>query len=142
MPLSSLLLLSPIAAQNTWHVSGGANALDQAIAAAAPGDVLVVATGVYFPFQLTKGLTIHAPAGATLQGQYPSTPNDVTVTIPAGQEARISGFHFMADAQGKLTFPIPIPADPALRYLSLWFHGIGGSSLPLQAAVPVGGVVR
>jgi hypothetical protein len=48
----------------------------------------------------------------------------------------------VADTQGKLTFPIVIPADPALRHLSLWFHGIGGSSLPLQAAVPVGGVVR
>jgi hypothetical protein len=58
-----------------------------------------------------------------------------------------SPFYFLlgggvADGQGKLTFPVTIPADPALRYLSLWVHGIGGSSLPLQAAVPAGGIVR
>jgi len=93
--LPSLLLLSPSGAQTTRYVSGGGNALDQAIAAAAPGDVLVVAPGVYFPFQLAKGLTIHAPARATLQGQYPSTPQSLSLTIPAGQEARISGFDFL-----------------------------------------------
>ncbi|MCC7066523.1 MAG: hypothetical protein IT456_27265 [Planctomycetes bacterium] len=59
----------------------------------------------------------------------------------APQSAFNAAFGF-ANAQGDLTFSFTLPAVPSFQGLPLWFHGVGGVSLPLQVAAPVGGLVR
>lgn len=48
----------------------------------------------------------------------------------------------VAGANGEATACFAIPAGPGIADLSLWFKGISGVGLPLQASPPVGGIVR
>ncbi|MEZ6035833.1 MAG: hypothetical protein R3F29_00025 [Planctomycetota bacterium] len=48
----------------------------------------------------------------------------------------------LADGNGDADVSIAIPANPAFADLSLWFKGISGLSLPLQASPPIGGIAR
>lgn len=93
--LSALLLAAPARA-GTWIVddSGGADFTDlpAAIAAAAPGDVLIVRDGHYSSFVLEKGLTIVADTGAA--PTLLVSPGEGTAWIrdvPSGQSVVISG---------------------------------------------------
>ncbi len=92
VPVAALALVVAVRAQTYWHVPGGAN-LTQAFAAAAPGDVMLLAPGTYQRFSLTKGLSIVGPAviQAVPAGGAGST---TTVAVPAGQHARLVGLDF------------------------------------------------
>lgn len=47
-----------------------------------------------------------------------------------------------ADGLGRARFDVGIPNDPALTYVTPWFHVVGSSSTPLQISVPTGGMLR
>lgn len=49
---------------------------------------------------------------------------------------------FVADAQGAAGGTWSLPANPGLVGLPVWFHAFAGTSLPLAAAPPAGGVIR
>jgi hypothetical protein len=49
---------------------------------------------------------------------------------------------FVADAQGRASGSWLLPSTPTLVGVSIWFHSFSGTSLPLSAAPPVGGVIR
>lgn len=49
---------------------------------------------------------------------------------------------FVADAQGGAAGAWLLPANPGLVGLPVWFHSFAGTSLPLSAAPPAGGVIR
>lgn len=49
---------------------------------------------------------------------------------------------FVADAQGGAAGAWLLPANPGLVGLPVWFHSFAGTSLPLRAAPPAGGVIR
>ncbi len=66
--LCALCCVGAIAAQNTIVVSGGGDALQQAIDAAAPGDRLEVRAARYHGCRIAKGLTIDCDAGVVLDG--------------------------------------------------------------------------
>lgn len=106
-------LASPLAATAQAPLLVGPSGLPQirdAIAAAVPGDVIVVEPGTYAHFDLTVGVTIRAqvpgtvtvaydpaflPAGCDLlclAGEGPST-----VSLPAGQTAHVVGVGFAAN---------------------------------------------
>lgn len=101
--LSSLPLLAlPLAAQSTLHVGPGQTYADipAAVAAAAPGDRVLVAAGNYSPFDLDKGITIRAdPIGAVVDVILAGTP--IACAVPAGQQAYVEG----------LTLRSPITVD-------------------------------
>lgn len=48
----------------------------------------------------------------------------------------------VSDANGLLPLAFPVPNTPALVHTSFFVQGIAGTTLPLQSAAPVGGVVR
>ncbi|MBK7876863.1 MAG: hypothetical protein IPJ77_14150 [Planctomycetes bacterium] len=84
------LALTPVASANTWVVdaaNGPGSQFDEigvAIAAAAPGDLILVRAGSYSPFVLDKGLTILADAGTDV-------PGTVTVQNVASVRAIVAG---------------------------------------------------
>lgn len=86
----ALLILAPAAFANTFVIDddGGPSVdftdLPPAIAAAAPGDVLLVRAGNYTSFTLSKGILILGAAGAFVGG--PSSVIAVD-SVPAGQIA-------------------------------------------------------
>ena len=83
------------AAQTVWTVTNGAN-LPATIAQAAPGDIVLLATGTTLTaaFTLNKGLTL---IGVTQTAiglfSYPGSPV-TTINIPPGQRARLVGLDF------------------------------------------------
>ncbi len=78
--LASLVLGAAVAAQTTHTVgAGGFATIAAALAAAAPGDVIVVQPGSYGPFQATFGVTIR---GAIPDSVAVDTSN---VSCPTGQ---------------------------------------------------------
>jgi hypothetical protein len=48
----------------------------------------------------------------------------------------------LADAHGDAAATFAIPSGPGIADQELWFKGISGLSLPLQASAPVGGIAR
>jgi hypothetical protein len=102
------LLLGNSAAQavHTVGPTGHAEIAD-AIAAAAPGDLIVVEPGSYLPFAVPIGVRIVAPDGATVTtppGGF-GIPWEHDVHPPAGQQATIVGLEFR-------TNPVYPPAEP------------------------------
>jgi len=90
----SLAVAAAVPAQTVWNVPAGAD-LTQAFAAAAPGDVMLLAPGRYSRFALGKGLTVVGPALI----EAVATPGPIvpsTVTVPTGQAARLIGLDFAA----------------------------------------------
>jgi hypothetical protein len=85
--VAALLLAYPLLAQTV--VFGGGPALQNAITAAAVGDLLVVQAGDYDAVTIDKGLTIHCEPGVRLlSGTQACVQMHV---IPAGQTARWYG---------------------------------------------------
>lgn len=84
------------AAQTTHTVGpGGFPTIGAAIAAAAPGDTVVVGAGVHAPFTLDKGLTLTAAPGALVRvGNLGLLLATTRFAIPAGQRAQVAGIEF------------------------------------------------
>lgn len=107
-PAMLVFAAASLAAQTTHNVGpGGHPQISDAIAAAQPGDLILVQQGSYLPFDLTIGVCILAPAGATvttppggggLPWVHPIQP-------PAGQHAQIVGLTFVTNS----AYP---PAEP------------------------------
>lgn len=88
----------PCLAQATWIVDaaggGSFTAIQPAIAAASPGDRIVVqGAGPYAAFVLDKGLDVEAASGA-------ACVTIEVVGVPAGQSARVAGFGVIQDNNG------------------------------------------
>lgn len=80
-------------AQTVWTVTAW-NGIPSAIAAASPGDVLLLVGGTtYEPFLLDRGLSIRGN-GATIGGGPSSPSGAVVVDIPAGQVAHLDDIRF------------------------------------------------
>ncbi len=116
MPLALVLASAPVVAQQTWVVDAaggpGANFTDvpPAVAAAAPGDTLLIRSGTYTPpIAISKGLTLS-----------PESSGDVAVFSPATLD--IAG--------------LPMGQRCALKSL----HGVGGNPLLLRCADNLGSV--
>ena len=86
-----VLLLTTIAAAQTTHVvSGGGAALQNAINAANPGDILDVMPGTYSEINTAKGVRVMLRAGATVQSSFVALA--VTLSgLPAGQTFVLHG---------------------------------------------------
>ena len=102
------LLCSGLAAQTTLTVGpGGYAQIGDAVAAAQPGDLIVVEPGAYLPFHVPIGVQIVAPDGATITtppggGGLPWSHN---VNPPPGQQVTIAGLTY----QNNTAYP---PAEP------------------------------
>jgi len=99
---SLALAVGTAAAQAIHQVGiGGFATIDAAIAAASPGDVILVASGQHAPFTLEKGLTIRGSLATQIITFGTFQP---TVAIPAGQTAHLTDLQFMSLAcSGHLT---------------------------------------
>jgi hypothetical protein len=99
----TLALLSMTASAGTWIVDddGGPGVdftdIAPAVAAAAPGDTLLILDGIYSTFELDKPLALVAQPGAKVQGGPSCRVRD----LPAGGVISISGLAF-----GGLNWPI------------------------------------
>ena len=92
--LATLLLATTQPAQTTLNVGPGAYAeIADAVAAAQPGDLIVVQPGTYLPFNVSIGLRIVAPSGANVTTP-PGIGGLIDVQPPAGQQATIVGLSF------------------------------------------------
>lgn len=96
-PALALALSSSLLAQRTWIVDAQNGAgtdfpdMPAAIAAAAPGDLVLARPGTYSGFTTNKGLRVVAPARATLLQTV--VGNCLVVSgLPAGQTFSIAGF--------------------------------------------------
>jgi hypothetical protein len=76
--------------------AGGYPNVDAAIAAASPGDVIIVLPGAYSPFTLTKGVTLRPAVPNTVVFGSSAFPAVVTAQIPPGQTGHIHGLRFGA----------------------------------------------
>ena len=86
------LLASIALAQTTHVVSGGGNALQTAINAASPGDILDVLPGSYSAVTVTRGMRISLRAGASIV--VPFSPPSWAISIvalPAGEAFVLEG---------------------------------------------------
>jgi hypothetical protein len=105
---TSFLGVDSLGAQSTLAVGpGGYPQIRDAIAAAQPGDLILVQPGAYLPFHLAIGVRILAPSGATVTTPPggPGIPWVHDVNPPAGQQATIVGLSFV-------TNPSYPPAEP------------------------------
>lgn len=89
-------LAAPVAAASTYVVDddGGPgvdfNSIGAAVAAAVPGDVVLVRPGWYAPFTVTIGISVRADGSpVTLGGPGPGAQ---IAGVPAGQRVVLSGF--------------------------------------------------
>ncbi|MBK8976814.1 MAG: hypothetical protein IPM29_12925 [Planctomycetes bacterium] len=86
-------LTGALAAQTTWIVDAGGGGsfvdLPPAVAAAQPGDLILVRAGVYSPVTVSKGLRIVGDPGATLWSL--SSPLVVVDRLPAGETFVLQG---------------------------------------------------
>lgn len=123
----ALSLASTLAAQRTWVVDSGRlpgydfATIDQAVQAAAPGDVIEVrpAIGGYSAPTINKGIALLALGDVPLFG--PMT----IVGIPAGQSVSVKGFQ-MADTSNFVgSTPIVCQASPGTIHLEA-IKGGGG----------------
>ncbi len=107
------LLATPALGQTVWNVAAGAP-VQPVVDGASPGDIVVLAPGVYEKFDLDKGLTIVGPAtiGTTTQ------PNDLTIDVPPGQMARL--------------VDLTVAADQPLNQLSAGITRIHGGVVSLE----------
>ncbi|MEO6709245.1 MAG: hypothetical protein ABI054_06520 [Planctomycetota bacterium] len=136
----ALLALVSLALCNTWIVDQANGpgtdftSIPPAIAAAAPGDVILVRHGVYAGFALTRGITILG------QGQVEIYPGAVAVSaVPAGEVAAIcnlrasSGFS-MGNCAGTVLLQgldghLLVQASADVRILEANANGLSGSSM-------------
>ncbi|MCA8950570.1 MAG: right-handed parallel beta-helix repeat-containing protein [Planctomycetes bacterium] len=81
-----------LAAQSVLRVGPGQTYADipPAIAAAAPGDLVLVAAGTYSPFTLDKGITLRAdPVGAAVDIGVINQTGAIVCAVPAGQHGHL-----------------------------------------------------
>jgi hypothetical protein len=86
--MAALVCSIPLAAQSTLHTGPGQTFPDiaTAIAAAVPGDLVLVHAGTYAPFTLDRGVTIRAePIGAAVDIYSSTASQNVIAAVPAGQ---------------------------------------------------------
>lgn len=98
--LASVLFASTLAAgltAQTVHLvgPGGFATIQQAVAAAAPDDIVHVQPGTYFSFTVTKSLRIRALGPVTL-GTSVLQPGHVVVQAPADATVDLVGFDMMS----------------------------------------------
>lgn len=87
-----VLLAAAIPAQTTRVVSGGGSALQTAINAASPGDILDVMPGSYSAVTAQRGLRISLRAGAAVVVPYLSTASAITIqALPATEAFVVEG---------------------------------------------------
>ena len=100
--LAALGLGGSISAQQTVIVQGGGTALDRAVQAASPGDVLVVRAGTYLPVVVRRGITVLCNAGVQLTtfSLPPVGPTLSFELIPTGEVATWRGGELAASAGG------------------------------------------
>jgi hypothetical protein len=97
-----LLALTLPARATTWivDIAGGPGShfsdIPAAIAAAAPGDVILVRGGAYTPFTLSKGLSIIGTPGPYPIGSYVGccVPAYTLIAPPAGETAVLADLYF------------------------------------------------
>lgn len=93
--LAAALPLSSIPAQIVHVVgTGGFPQIQTAIAAASSGDVIVIQSGVYQPFTLTKDLTLTAAPGATVDVVSPFALSPMLTVLQPPTRASIVGLRF------------------------------------------------
>lgn len=113
VPVAAVWLTGALAAQATLNVGpGGYPEIVAAIAAAQPGDLILVQQGAYLPFDLSIGVRILAPDGATVTtppggGGLPWVHH---IDPPAGQTAQIVGLTFRNNS----AYP---PAEPPVALM-------------------------
>lgn len=105
-----MALAGAMAAQSTLQVGpGGYAQIGDAVAVAQAGDLIVVQPGTYLPFDLTRGVRIVAPGGATVT----SPPGGGGISTicnmqpPAGEQAAVVGLTFTQN-------PMYPPAEPSV----------------------------
>lgn len=88
-----------LSAQAIWTASS--SNLQAVFQQAAPGDVVLLpGGGPYEPFQLTKGLTLIGVLSQTQIENQQGPTHDSSITVPAGQRARIVDLDFRQAAYG------------------------------------------
>jgi hypothetical protein len=105
---TTFLLAGALSAQSTLTVGpGGYAEIGDAVAAAQPGDLILVQSGTYLPFNVPIGVRILAPNGAsvTTPPGGPGIPWIHDVNPPTGQQATIVGLTFVTNS----AYP---PAEP------------------------------
>jgi hypothetical protein len=105
----------PLAAQQTIIVSGGGFALNQAIAAASPGDLLIVRAGNYVPAWSDRGVSILCDPGVIFESAF--GPSLGARGIPVGQTFLLRGgtIQFIGHAGG----PVVQSCQGAVRFEDL-----------------------
>ncbi|MBL8752598.1 MAG: hypothetical protein JNK15_04795, partial [Planctomycetes bacterium] len=94
-PCVVLMFAAAAAGQSVLNVPVGFPTIAAAIAAAQPGDVVLVAAGSYTPFTCNKAITLAAQPGAIVQVKNPNVGLAVTTfTIPVGGLAEVVGIEF------------------------------------------------
>ncbi|MBL9079516.1 MAG: hypothetical protein JNL08_18580 [Planctomycetes bacterium] len=102
------LFTTTLTAQATLTVGpGGYPQIADAVAAAQPGDLIVVQAGTYLPFDLSIGLRIVAPDGATVTTPVGGggMPIYYDIQPPVGQQATLVGLTF----RNNPAYPPPEP---------------------------------
>ncbi|MCA8975219.1 MAG: hypothetical protein KDC98_10885 [Planctomycetes bacterium] len=82
----------PLAAQSVLRVGPGQTYVDipPAVAAAVPGDLILIAAGSYSTFTLDRGITLRAdPPGATVRVGSGAVSTAMMVAVPPGQRAHL-----------------------------------------------------
>ncbi|MDO8348772.1 MAG: hypothetical protein Q7T30_00945, partial [Planctomycetota bacterium] len=149
----SLLSLGTLPAQTIHNVGpGGFAQIHTAIAAAAPGDVIVVQAGTYDPFTLNKGLTLTAAPGAVVNIAQPQVLGTVMTVfqIPAGQRAHVVGIRFR-NPQQFLSFDLVNVLGGTIAFADCVFEGhasamdpglsVRQSDVVMQRCIVLGGAI-
>ncbi len=91
-PLLVFAFAALLPAQSTHVVQGGGSALQTAINAAAPGDILDVMPGSYAAVTVTRGLRITLRSGARVVVPFQSMAAAITVSaLPGGEALVVTG---------------------------------------------------
>lgn len=94
-------------AQTVWNVTSPSG-IHAGIAAASPGDILVVSSPTIEPFTLDKGLTIRG--NNAIVANAPSQPIEVTIDVPAGQVAHVENLRFIGGTIAGYNTGTPVEA--------------------------------
>jgi len=122
----SLTLTVSVAAQTTHFVdpAGGAGIhtdIQSAIAAAAHGDIIDVAPGVYAPFTCSKGVTIIGTVGADVM------PDSTLQNLPSGRQIMLADLHVRGIEV--------LSCDGVVAFNGVTFGGPGLPQSPLPQSV-------
>lgn len=123
---ASLLFMVPATGQATLVVGPGSYPqITDAIAAANPGDLILVQPGSYLPFNVSIGVRVLAPNGATVTtppggGGLPWLHQ---IQAPAGQQTEITGLTFRTNsAYPPAEPPVAVRATGQVRFADCQFY--------------------